>query len=100
MACSRQLALGPALTGLHGRAAGRAAWLGVEGKERHTLVREAVDVGCRHTAAHAATVGTEITIVGVVHTIRMMLGLGCCAVEYLCVSFRRLRTWSATGAHW
>ena len=53
-------------SGLHCGAAGRAARLRIERKERHSFRRHAVNVGSRHAAADTATVGPEIAIAGVV----------------------------------
>ncbi len=68
--------------GLHRRTAGRAARLRIEGEERHALVREAIDVGCRHATANAAAVRTEVAVAGVVRhdqdDVRLLLR-GCCA---------------------
>src|SRR5262249_9441875 len=52
--------------GLHRRSAGRAAWLGVEREEGHTLVRHPVEAGGGHAAARAAAVRASIAVAEVI----------------------------------
>ncbi len=52
--------------GLHRGASRRAAWLGVKRPELHAVFRQAVNVGGGHAAPHAAAVGSEVTVAGIV----------------------------------
>ena len=52
--------------GLHRRAAGRAARLGVEREERHPLARQAVEARRGHPAPGAAAVGARVAVAEVV----------------------------------
>src|SRR5262249_27220697 len=51
---------------LHGRPTGRAAWLGIEGKEGHAFTREAIEAGRRHAAVFSAAIGTRVSIAEVI----------------------------------
>ena len=64
--------------GLDRRTPRRTARLGIEGKERHALVRHPVEVGCGHAASFAAAVDAEITPTGVVGDDQENVGLRRC----------------------
>src|SRR5262249_36598636 len=60
---------------LHGCAPRRAARLCIEGKENHTLIRQAVDVWRWHPSTYTATVGTNVPVADVVTDNQDNIGL-------------------------